>query len=247
MRVRVVSDLHFEFHKDHGRSLLREILEDQDFEVLIIAGDLSNQEGIYGALALVSDAISPKPLVFTSGNHELYGGNQRDAEQQVLSAAEEYRNLHVLENSFVELSGQRFIGCTLWYEHPDWSPLDSEMGDFCYIDGFDRWVHKKAKDSALYLRETIQPGDIVITHFLPHPQSIAPKFARSPINSYFLHNVRDAVEQGGAKLWVHGHTHCSLNYVVEKTWVVCNPFGYANSRTPGEPNPDWKPDFTVDV
>ncbi len=38
------------------------------------------------------------------------------------------------------------------------------------------------------------------------------------------------------QLWVHGHTHASLDYRIGATRVVCNPFGYARD----EENPHFE-------
>lgn len=54
------------------------------------------------------------------------------------------------------------------------------------------------------------------------------------------------VENAGAALWVHGHTHSSFDYMAGETRVVCNPFGYA-ANCPGEPNREFDGTLTVEV
>jgi Icc-related predicted phosphoesterase len=245
-KLRIVSDLHFEFHKDGGRSLVNEVTQG-DFDVLILAGDIGDFRTFYQAVTLLSTAVAPRPVLMVLGNHEAYGSSLELAFEEAEKVKEVCSNLTILEQSVCEIQGQRFIGCTLWYPHPIQLPADAQMGDFEYIEGGLQWVHERAKASAKFLRETIQPGDVVITHMVPHLKSIAKKFERSPINGYFIHNVGDVVEHGDAKLWIHGHTHTSHDYVVGKTRVVCNPFGYVNSRLPGEPNRDFDPTLTVEV
>jgi hypothetical protein len=44
-------------------------------------------------------------------------------------------------------------------------------------------------------------------------------------------------------LWIHGHTHESVDYFVNSTRVVCNPRGYA----PMELNESFDPVLTVDA
>lgn len=246
MRLRIVSDLHFEFHRDKGRTLTDEILANKDFDVLVIAGDLSDLENLYHSVMMLAEAANPKPVVYVLGNHEAYGGTLKKAESEAWNAVGICDNLQILERHTLEIEGQRFVGCTLWYEHPGWLPSDEDMGDFTWIEDTRSWLPERAKESAKFLRETVQPGDVVITHFLPHRESILPQFRNSSLNGYFLHNVGDVVEQGEAKLWIHGHTHGSLDYRVGKTRVVCNPFGYAKAM-PGEPNLKFNPWFTVEV
>jgi hypothetical protein len=54
----------------------------------------------------------------------------------------------------------------------------------------------------------------------------------------------DVVKAAGVRppeLFVHGHTHCSFDYRVGQTRVLCNPHGY------GDENPDFNPSLIVEV
>lgn len=246
LKLRVLSDLHYEFHMDNGAIFTRKATRG-DFDVLVLAGDIGSCPNLYRSVSRLAKAVEPKPVVYVLGNHELYGGTFDEAMEEVRQLRGDRRNLHFLENSEVTIQGQRFIGCTLWYEHPIPLKEDREMGDFAYIEGTLSWLHERAKASAKYLRDNVQPGDVVVTHMVPHRKSIATQFADSPLNHYFVHNVEDIVEHAEAKLWIHGHTHNSFDYVVGKTRVVCNPFGYVRSRLPREPNPDFDQKKTVEV
>jgi len=224
------------------------ILADSNFDVLVVAGDISNMESTRSlSLVELASTANPKPVVYVLGNHEAYGGTLEEAEAKARKATATCGNLHVLEREVAEIAGQRFVGCTLWYEYSGWVPLDDRMGDFTWIDGIRSWLPERAKESAKFLRETVQPGDVVVTHTLPHVKSIHSKYRHSPTNNYFLHNVGDVVEKGGAKLWVHGHTHASVDYRVGETRVVCNPFGYVHTRLDDEPNLRFNPKFTVEL
>ena len=56
-------------------------------------------------------------------------------------------------------------------------------------------------------------------------------------------NLDEIVENSGAALWLHGHTHVSQDYWIGSTRVVCNPRGYAGY----ELNPDFDPNLVVAV
>jgi hypothetical protein len=86
MKLRVVSDLHFEFHTDNGATLADEVAEG-DFDVLIVAGDLSNFDGLKWALATLCNAVAPRRMVYVIGNHEAYGGTLKGVLQRVRSVA----------------------------------------------------------------------------------------------------------------------------------------------------------------
>jgi predicted phosphodiesterase len=246
VKLRVVSDLHFEFQRDFGAGLVQEIASG-DFEVLAVAGDVSNFPGLRAALTLLCERVAPRPVVYVLGNHECYGASLERAQAEVRELQGLLPNLSFLERESVLIQGHRFIGCTLWYAYSGQrQPLDASISDFEEIRGFRSLFPALAADSARFLQETISPGDIVITHHLPHPKSIAQRYAGSPFNVFFLHDLAATVEDGGAALWIHGHTHTSCDYVAGGTRVVCNPFGYAHAL-PGEPNPAFREHFDVEV
>lgn len=248
MRVRVVSDLHINHQRDLGVSLAAEITQDPHFDVLAIAGDISDFDDIYRALEVFCRAAAPRDVVFVLGNHEGIGCTWAAALQEARRAEASFDNLHVLEQQVVEISGQRFVGCTLWFGH-DGEPkaTDGLMPDFKHIrDLYDR-IYDLGRSSRTFLQKHVQPGDVVITHHLPHLRSVTPEEAGSPQERYFVHDVSSIVERGEAALWIHGHTHTSMDYVAGSTRVVCNPFGYVNHRCPDEPNKRFDPALTIEV
>ena len=55
-----------------------------------------------------------------------------------------------------------------------------------------------------------------------------PRYQGSPLNCFFACPEAEAILlEKAPRLWVHGHTHDSLDYQLGKTRVLCNPFGYA--------------------
>jgi predicted phosphodiesterase len=246
VKLRVASDLHFEFHEDHGASIVRELAAG-DFDVLVVAGDLVNLAGLDGALSSVCSSVAPKPVVYVLGNHEAYGGTRESAVETARRAQVALANLTFLERDTAVVLGRRFVGCTLWFAHSGaQEPLDEHVADFQTISGIRGWLREEGTAAREFLEANVGSGDVVITHHLPHPRSISPRFARSRLNPYFLHDVSATVENGGAALWIHGHTHTSADYVAGTTRVVCNPLGYPGFF-PGEPNPEFRADFDVNV
>jgi hypothetical protein len=79
----------------------------------------------------------------------------------------------------------------------------------------------------------------VITHFAPHPLSIAPAYVSHPANPGFVLDLSEIM--GQAALWIHGHTHTFFDYAMRGTRVICNPRGY-----PGEPT-GFRPDLIVEI
>ena len=244
MKIRVASDLHFEFHADGGLCLAQELAQG-DFDVLVVAGDLSSFSGLHSAIKLLCEVMAPKRVVYVMGNHEAYGATLDEAMNVVRRVKMVVNNLTFLERTFEIIQGQRFIGCTLWFPHSGKiEPHDHNMADFSMIRDIRRWLPETAAKSAGYLACSVQPGDIVVTHHLPHPRSIAPRFVGSPLNAYFLYDLAKTVEDGHAAIWVHGHTHNSCDYLAGSTRVLCNPLGYARFA-PGEHNPHFRSDFDI--
>ena len=112
MKIRILSDLHFEFHEDRGAAVVSALARG-DFEVLVVAGDLTNLAGLEAALAAVCGSVAPKPVVYVLGNHEAYGNNREAALEAVDRARSSQSNLVFLERDVKNVLGQRFIDCTL--------------------------------------------------------------------------------------------------------------------------------------
>ncbi len=74
MKIRVASDLHFEFHADGGVSLAQELAQG-DFDMLVIAGDLSSFGGLRSALKILlrsdGSATSQRPILTARSRQEI--------------------------------------------------------------------------------------------------------------------------------------------------------------------------------
>ena len=90
------------------------------------------------------------------------------------------------------------------------------------------------------LKKPYSGQTVVVTHHLPLAMSIHEKYQRSPLNPAFASDLSELVREPVA-LWVHGHTHESMDYTLAGTRVVCNPRGYL----PLEPNPIFDPELVI--
>jgi predicted phosphodiesterase len=222
MRLLVLSDLHFEFHADAGRAFV-DSLDPKGVDVAIVAGDLSNAAGLADALDLVC-ARFPE-VVYVHGNHEFYGSRRASVLATTKAAARRHANLHWLDGDVVELGGRRFVGTPLWYADDPSAPREL-MSDFHQIQGFARWLGAENARAVAAIDAHAREGSIVVTHMLPSPRSVAPQYAGSPTNAFFLCDVEHVLRRRAPALWVHGHTHVSCDYHLGPTRVVCNPYGY---------------------
>lgn len=238
MKVGVASDLHFEFHPDGGLQFVQELPETN---ILVVAGDVSNARGVCKALEILLARY--KHVVFVFGNHEFYGGSFSGVREEVGLLWARHQGLHVLDNTTCEIEGQRFVGTTLWVPHvPGIERLERYLNDFSQIKDAHQ-IYEENRRALDFLEETVQADDVVVTHHLPTPESVHPKYQGSPINAFFLCDVEKFIRSRQPKLWVHGHTHESADYWIGRTRVVCNPFGYAGH----EVNPGFNKDLVMEV
>lgn len=243
MRLRLLSDLHLEFHFDSGKEFIAN-QNDNDYDLLILAGDITLAKKLAFVFGEFRRVCGSRPIIFIPGNHEYYDSSYRKVWNILNKCQEQDSKLFVLDNKTITLDGVRFLGTTLWFSHSgDLEPWDHAMNDFKVIHGIRKWIHQQGKDSIEFLENHLQEGDIVISHHLPSYKSVHKNFKDSNLNRYFVHNIEPLIKDSGAKYWFHGHTHYSVDYMLGQTRVICNPFGYAGR----EINPDFQEKFLLEV
>jgi Icc-related predicted phosphoesterase len=248
VKLLVASDLHFEFHRDGGITLAEE-LGRTDADVLVCPGDLSNAAGIWDALLLLLERF--QHVIFVFGNHEFYGSNigavrekVKKLQRRLPSMGNVYGQLHVLDHSTCEIEGRRFVGTTMWTPYFQGIELRHHiLNDFEQIGGAAERVYQENAIALKFLAETVTSEDIVLTHHLPSSKSTPERFEGSEINCFFVCDMEELIQERQPKLWVHGHTHDSMDYTIGLTQVVCNPFGYAGL----EINPAFNAELVIEV
>lgn len=239
MKLWVMSDLHFEFMPDEGEGFL-DALPDIPHDVAVIAGDLCDYPRIPTALRLVGQRF--KRVAYVLGNHECYGGSVQEALDRARSCAPS--NVEVLECA--ALGGARLYGATLWFpQDPEkYSRWEEGMSDFFQIRGLRQAAGVANSAAVSFLEGAVAPGEgsTVVTHHLPVLESVHSKFRGSPLNRYFVGEA-GAVFERRPRLWVHGHTHESCDYMRGDTRVVCNPHGYWGHAV----NPSFDPALVIDA
>jgi Icc-related predicted phosphoesterase len=250
-RLRIFSDLHLEF--------VDWIPPPAAADAIVLAGDIAvGVQGIQWARRQFPDT----PVVYVPGNHEFYGARLPDALAELRSEAQRL-GVHFLDGDECILGGARFLGTTLWtdYELYGSAPEDLEramadaaieMNDFRMI----QWAGGEPLEPALVrdmhltgvawlaerLAEPFGGPTVVVTHHLPHRRCIHPKYEGTRFNPCFASDL-DHLVRAPVALWVHGHTHESIDFLVNGTRVVCNPRGYL----PHEPNPSFDPVGAIEL
>jgi predicted phosphodiesterase len=261
MRIWILSDLHIEQSKWDIPNPA------PDYDVLIAAGDIHTplSEGV----RWLAERADGRRVIYVPGNHEYYAYQQRftitDEAKRGQALADEL-GIHLLQDAETIVNGVRFLGSGLWtdygiYGNPVAAMRHAQnwMNDHRVI--FPNEIGKPLtpeealawhKVSRVWLSETLRvPFDgttVVVTHHLPHPDSIHPRYAGDPLTPAFCSDLSELVESSGAALWVHGHTHASCDYIAGQTRVVCNPKGYGPVSAGGRSeNPDFDPRFVVHI
>lgn len=229
MKVHVASDLHLEFHRDGGDSVIAEFTPN-DVEVIVLAGDICSA-------SMIPDVASKfcakyKHVIYVPGNHEYFDVTPGEVFDKIWDASAANDGFHWLNDSAIEIEGRRFLGATMWYPKPAMRKNTHDpfwyhdFIDFTDIKDFEPWVFEQNKMTTTFIREETRPGDIVVTHHLPSHLSVSRRYAGQPTNVFFVCQMDDVIAKNRPAVWIHGHTHDSKDYKSHDTRVICNPFGY---------------------
>ncbi len=223
MKLLVLSDLHLE---DSGFVPDKAALK--QCEAVVLAGDIHpGSKGISWARKTFVNL----PVIYVSGNHEYWGG-EWDRTIDELREQAELNEVFFLENDSVVVDGVRFLGCTLWTDFkyfgigqrselmhrasmwmPDYSWIKQSKGESRPIT--PKQTAQRHELSLGWLKKELElehaGSTVVVTHHLPHKNSCSPQFANDPMTAAFGSKLDVAMIQR-ANLWIHGHTHKSVNY-----------------------------------
>ena len=258
--MHVASDLHVNVYRKrhhHGQS----IYSKPHCDAVIFAGDMSEGMDTLRELEL---HYHNTPVFWVSGNHEFYQHDINDVREKYQKA--DMVEMYYLDNSFQEITVRnrkfRVLGATLWtdYEiYPHQAPMAQIVakriindhrfirnGDHCFSPYEAKMLHEESvqKIDAM-LSECFDGPTIVVTHHLPSPESLDPKYYNSGMDPAFASDLNWLILKHRPLAWIHGHTHCSRDYKIGNTRVICNPRGYDYGY--GPENTLWNPNFILEI
>ena len=257
MILRIISDVHLESHPMY----ILEEMAGEDEQTLILAGDIVpyyqlERELISNFFFNVSGRF--KNVVYVPGNHEYYHGDINRGDGHIRKFLEQFGNVHFLNSDEITIDGVKIVGCTLWTDIHKGDPIamsqhyrrmvdyraircgaaDLTPAETMYINKCDR----------KFLESVVDEKTVVVTHHPPSERSIHPKFRGDDLNPFFYNDMDDFIYERQPVLWVHGHTHSSMNYRIGETRILCNPKGYWNPLEYGEPeNVEYNPTLIYPV
>lgn len=247
MKLLLYSDLHLEFAPFTD-------IPSEGYDAVVLAGDTGlSSHGLEWAAQTFS-----VPVVAVAGNHEFYGGEYHAVIKALQKVSAEYDHVHFLENSSVEIDGVLFCGCILWTDYnlnftPDetMNAAGRLMNDYRRITYRDmpvkpaifKNIHSRSLDF-LFSRVPAGGPVVFVTHHAPSAASITRRVVTdSDLQPYYASELSDRIRSRGPDLWVHGHTHDSVDYQINRTRIISNPRGYPRL----EPNPFFDPHLIIEI
>lgn len=237
MNIKYLSDLHLEFENETISDYF-DIADGAD--VVVIAGDLSISTDVHILLETLSDAIYPIPLIYVTGNHDYYRSSKKIVNDRITKSAQKCENLHFLNRSCVVIDGVKFIGVTGWQMWPDYYQAKYYMiNDFNHIKHHDYNVSNYAEYDYNFIVDALEntPASlktVVITHILPSYKAFnqqTSEFANKgprTIKAYY-NEFDNILIKYKPDVWICGHSHDSIQEIIEDTYVVRNALGYKNT------------------
>lgn len=267
MRLHILSDLHVEFAPFEPAAV--------GADLVVLAGDI--HVGL-STLQWAREAFPNQQIIIVAGNHEFYGHDIERLGCEMRTLARDLGIIY-LDNDVATFHehGVRIIGAPLW---TDFELFGSSAGavasaqkaagiyirDFGVIRHGHGYLtpaqtvdfHSAAK--RFLAAELAKPFDgktVVVTHHCPAWASVHPRYQDDIVSAAFASRCEELVAK--ADLWIHGHTHASVNAhigdIPDRGRIVCNPRGYplgylrdrSSSLASTFENPEFNPAFVAEV
>lgn len=256
MFIRPVSDIHNEF------SVFNLPPTGVDsMATLVLAGDIAVAKRGLSTLTPFLDAVADRftDVVYIPGNHEYYNdGSLLRTDAKLEAICKTYPNVHYMNRKTMLINGVRFIGATLWTDFKKGDPLvimtaHESMNDYncirtgTYAEPYRRAIrpvdiiglnldHRGFIEHAL--KEAKMAGEkvVVFTHHSPSIMSRSPDI-RPGLLDYAYYNdcgLEELMLDYEPAVWVHGHSHHPVDYMIGNTRVVSNPRGYSYNKDTDE-------------
>jgi len=240
MKIALASDLHLEF----GEISLE---NSEDAEVLILSGDICVASKFRDKDRKFFRECSERfcNVVYIMGNHEHYNGNFVLSENLLREELEDFENIHFLEKQSVDIGDYTFVGATIWTDMNKNDPntlwhVNRVMNDFRIISHpntmYELFSPELAYEEHLnamdYIKSVVDAKPdgkfVVVGHHAPSKLSVKPRYQNDPLtNGAYSSDLSEFIlDRPQIKMWTHGHTHDTFDYMIGTTRVLCNPRGY---------------------
>ncbi|WP_217588154.1 metallophosphoesterase [Lentibacillus saliphilus] len=249
MRIGVVSDLHIDANlhmvPDQTRFIegLNSIVTEKQIDVLLIAGDVSDDYRMTLDVLETLDHICPAQVLFVPGNHDYWSINHdvKDA-WKIHQALSEWKG-SLTERSYHLNDDWVVIGNTGWYDYSFGNPAFTEA-DFNDMHHMDRtWKDSKyvqwgMDNKAVHhyfmgkleneLKRHRGKNIIMMTHVVTHPEFIVP--TPHPLWDYFNAFLGSSAygklyQDYNVRYGIMGHVHYRKTAKINNTHMICACLG----------------------
>jgi Icc-related predicted phosphoesterase len=271
MKISLVSDLHLEFGYQEMKGGEVLILAGDIAEARSIRNHHDSTKTIQDTPIeafrcsefFKHECAKYEKVFMVMGNHEHYHSRFDKTYESLKSVLP--GNVTLLEDEIVEYKGVMFMGSTLWTDLnrgdsiTAWH-LKSCMNDYKVVQNYypakgvyhkltpehTAGVHFKTKQYfRMMLSEHRDKPFVVITHHAPSYMSIDAKYKHDQtMNGGYASDLSDLIlDNENIKVWVHGHMHDPVDYMIGETRILSNPRGYVGH----EDTSGFNPDLTFEV
>lgn len=254
MFIRPASDIHNEFSVFN-----LPVTAVDEKAVLVLAGDIALADALNSTLVPFLDSVTDRfrDVLYIPGNHEYYRSSLLRADEKLADVCKRYQNVHYMQEKSMLLDGVRFIGATLWTDFDRGNPMvclaaQNEMNDFVHIRTGNRTTPYARKmrpidvmginsHNRFFIKEELEKANaanekaVVFTHHSPSIMSQSSVYKPGPID-YAYHNtgLEDMMLDYNPVLWIHGHSHHPVDYMIGNTRILSNPRGYCKHPSGNE-------------
>lgn len=208
-----------------------------------------------------------REVIYVSGNHEYYGNLFNRVDEQIRAGIPD--NVKFLQNESHIIDGVLFLGATLWTDmngSDDMTMFHLKhcMNDFRVIkyrneaDDYHRFspeiAYRHHKDTMAFFEIALQNNRerahplpvVVVTHHAPSKLSIKPRYADDHLmNGGYSSDLSEFIlDHPEIRVWTHGHTHDTFDYMIGSTRILCNPRGYKGYEQQAE---EFDPTIGFDI
>ena len=227
-KIKLISDIHVDCGKqqDKGFSFI-DSLPNDNVDVLVLAGDIvtgGELENYFDTFKYLCDKY--KEVVFVLGNHDYYGHSISETQDIAKTFAGRISNLHYLQNERKNISGQWFVGTTLWFPEIEHMPGKFNWIDFRLIPDGSREIFKEHIFAREYLQNNLQEGDVLITHHIPNRLLVHSRYKGDSYNCYFVGHIGDIIQNKKPSHVLFGHSHLSVDKEIAGIRYILNPRAY---------------------
>lgn len=246
MRTAVISDIHVDINKEYDVvEALKEYVKEQEVELLLIAGDISNNAKQTMEIAEQIENGGKAKVLYVPGNHDMWnmeGTYENNDEIYDMF----YRDSRCLSGKVYEAGDHLLIGDIGWYDYSFGNlRYTKEEFDRMEIDGrvfqdhlFNRWTEDnpgKCDQFVNYFKTQMDknPGKryVLMTHMLSHPAFTVPETIGnwSYMNAFLgSKKLQDLCLEYSVDYAICGHVHYRRTFKENGVTWMCRCLNYEN-------------------